>query len=150
MKKSQRLQVIIDLKAREEKKYLEALGLKQTEKQQKESQVDNLTNYRKDYLDKNAEQLENGISVFRLIEFKAFLEKMDKAITGEKQALEQMANQVNELKKQWEKAHLNTKNIEKIQFKARVSEQKELEKKEQLEMDERTARKKRSGTNAAY
>lgn len=150
MKKSQRLQVIIDLKAREEKKYLEALGLKQTEKQQKESQVNNLTNYRQDYLDKNAAQLEKGLSVFRLIEFKAFLEKMDKAITGEKQALEQMASQINELKRLWEKAHLNTKNIEKIQFKARVFEQKESEKKEQLEMDERAARKKRSGTNAAY
>lgn len=150
MKKSQRLQIIIDLKAREEKKFLETLGLRQSQKQQKEVQLNNLISYRQDYLDKNADQLEKGLSVLRLIEFKAFLEKMDKAIEGEKQALEKIGRQVNDLKIQWEQAHLNTKNITKIQSKAKTAEQKVIEKKEQLETDERAARRKKSGINGAY
>lgn len=149
MKKSQRLQVIVDLKAREEKKYLEALGLRQAQKQQKETQLNNLIKYRQDYLDKNAEHLKRGLPVLQLIEFKAFLDKMGKAIEGEKQALENIAKQANELRMQWEKAHLNTKNIGKIQLKAEVTEHKEIEKKEQLETDERAARRN-SGINSAY
>lgn len=149
MKKSQRLQVIVDLKAREEKKYLEALGLRQAQKQQKETQLNNLIKYRQDYLDKNAEHLKRGLPVLQLIEFKAFLDKMDKAIEGEKQALENIAKQANKLRMQWEKAHLNTKNIGKIQLKAEVTEHKEIEKKEQLETDERAARRN-SGINSAY
>ena len=138
MKKSQRLQIIIDLKAREEKNTLEALGLGQSQKQQ----LNDLKNYRQDYLNKNASQLEKGLSVLRLIEFKVFLEKMDKAIEGEKQALERLESRVNELRQQWEQAHLKTKNIAKIQSKAKVAEQKVIEKKEQLETDERAARRK--------
>jgi len=150
MKKSQRLQVIIDLKENQEKKCLEALGAEQFKKQQKAEQLNNLQSYRQDYVDKNAAQLAKGLPVLRLLEFNAFLEKMNQAIEGEKQALDRIDQQVNLLRDRWEKAHLHTKNIQKIQLKAKSVEQKDLDKKEQLEMDERGSRRKRSGTDDAY
>ena len=66
MKKSQRLQVIIDLKENQEKKYLEALGVEQLKKQQKAEQLNNLQSYHQDYVDKNAAQLAKGLAVLRL------------------------------------------------------------------------------------
>jgi len=149
MKKSQRLQVIIDLKAREEQRYLEVLGIEQEKKNQKEQQLNNLKMYRQDYLNKNAEKLKQGLSVFQLQEFNAFIGKMDQAIEGEKISFEKIDEQVQLLRSEWEKAHLHTKNIEKIQLKAKMIEQKELDKKEQNEMDDRSSRKRGSGIDGA-
>jgi len=150
MKKSQRLQLIIDLKENQEKKCLEALGAEQLKKQQKAEQLNNLQRYHQDYVDKNAVQLKKGLPVLRLLEFNAFLEKMDKAIEGEEQALDRLDDQVNVLRDRWEKAHLHTKNIQKIQLKAKHLEQKDQDKKEQLEMDDRASRRRGSGTDDAY
>jgi len=150
MKKSQRLQVIIDLKENQEKLCLEALGAEQLKKQQKAEQLNNLQSYHQDYVDTNAAQLAKGLPVLRLLEFNAFLEKVDKAIEGEKQALDRVDQQVNVLRERWEKAHLHTKNIQKIQLKAKQLEEKELEKKEQLEMDERASRRRGAGIDDAY
>jgi len=150
MKKSQRLQVIIDLKENQEKLCLEALGAEQLKKQQKAEQLNNLQSYHQDYVDKNAAQLAKGLPVLRLLEFNAFLEKVDKAIEGERQALDRVDQQINVLRERWEKAHLHTKNIQKIQLKAKQLEEKELEKKEQLEMDERASRRRGTGIDDAY
>jgi len=150
MKKSQRLQVIIDLKENQEKLCLEALGAEQLKKQQKAEQLNNLQSYHQDYVDKNAAQLAKGLPVLRLLEFNAFLEKVDKAIEGERQALDRVDQQINVLRERWEKAHLHTKNIQKIQLKAKQLEEKELEKKEQLEMDERASRRRGAGIDDAY
>ena len=143
MKRSQRLQVIVDLKINQEKKYLEALGKQQNIKLQKETQLNSLKNYRQDYRDKNEHLIKSGISVMQLMEFRAFMEKMDKAIDGEEIALRSLDSELERLKKNWEEAHMYTQGMQKIQGNARVCEQKQEEKKEQLEMDDRAARKKR-------
>jgi len=143
VKRSQRLQVIVDLKINQEKKYLEALGKQQNIKLQKETQLNSLKNYRQDYRDKNEHLIKSGISVMQLMEFRAFMEKMDKAIDGEEIALRSLDSELERLKKNWEEAHMYTQGMQKIQGNARVCEQKQEEKKEQLEMDDRAARKKR-------
>ncbi|MDF1583764.1 MAG: flagellar export protein FliJ [Methyloprofundus sp.] len=143
MKRSQRLQVIVDLKINQEKKYLDALGKQRNLKLQKETQLNSLKNYRQDYRDKNDKLIKNGISVTQLMEFRAFMEKMDKAIEGEERTLKMLDSELERLRKNWEEAHMYTEGIQKIQGNARVSEQKQEEKKEQLEMDDRAARKKR-------
>jgi len=143
VKRSQRLQVIVDLKINQEKKYLEALGKQQNIKAQKETQLNSLKNYRQDYRDKNEHLVKSGISVMQLMEFRAFMEKMDEAIAGEERALKFLNSELERLRKNWEEAHMYTQGMQKIQGNARSSEQKQEEKKEQLEMDDRAARKKR-------
>ena len=143
VKRSQRLQVIVDLKMNQEKKHLEVLGQQQNIKCQKETQLNNLKNYRQDYKDKNEHLIKSGISVMQLMEFRAFMEKMDKAIEGEETALKILDSELEYLRNNWEKAHMYTQGMQKIQGKARLSEQKQEEKKEQLEMDDRASRKKR-------
>jgi len=143
VKRSQRLQVIVDLKMNQEKKHLEALGKQQDIKHQKETQLNSLKNYRQDYQDKNEHLVKSGISVMQLMEFRAFMEKMNKAIEGEELALKMLDSELESLRNNWEEAHMYTQGMQKIQGKARVSEQKQEEKKEQLEMDDRASRKKR-------
>lgn len=140
MKRSQRLQVIVDLKSNQEKKQLEVLGIQQVKKQQKETQLNHLKAYRQDYLQKNEQRIKTGVSVVQLMEFRAFIEKIDKAIEGEELALNAISKELQRLRKIWEEAHLYTKNIQKVQKNAQVNEQKQVDKKEQLEMDEHAAR----------
>ncbi|MCF7972054.1 MAG: flagellar export protein FliJ [Methylococcaceae bacterium] len=142
MKRSQRLQVVVDLKVNQEKKHLEALGKQQNIKLQKETQLNSLKSYRQDYRQKNEHLIKSGISVMQLMEFRAFMEKMDKAIEGEEMALKVLDNELERLRKNWEEAHKYTQGMQKIQGNSRLSEQKQEEKKEQLEMDDRAARKK--------
>jgi len=143
VKRSQRLQVIVDLRVNQEKKYLESLGMQQNIKLQKETQLNSLKNYRQDYRQKNEHLIKSGISVMQLMEFRAFMEKMDKAIDGEEKALKLLDSELARLRKNWEEAHMYTQGMQKIQGNARLSEQKQEEQKEQLEMDDRAARKKR-------
>jgi flagellar FliJ protein len=150
MKKSQRLQVIVDLKANQEKKSLDALGVAQSRKQQKEVQLKSLKEYRQDYLQKNGQVLKKGVSIVRLMEFRAFMEKMDKAVASEEQLLTSIEQEIASLRKNWEIAHITTKSMQKVQNSARTSEQKEAEKKEQLEQDERAGRSSvNNGINSA-
>ncbi|NOQ80955.1 MAG: flagellar export protein FliJ [Methylophaga sp.] len=143
VKRSQRLQVIVDLKINQEKKYLEALGKQQNIKVQKETQLNSLKSYRQDYRGKNEHLIKSGISVMQLMEFRAFMGKMDKAIEGEEVTLKSLDSELERLRKNWEEAHMYTQGMQKIQGNARSNEQKQEEKKEQLEMDDRAARKKR-------
>ncbi len=140
MKKSQRLQVLVDLKSNQEKKYLDALGMAQSKKQQKEAQLKNLKDYQQDYLQQHEQTLKKGLSVIKLMEFRAFMEKMDKAIAGEEQSLIHIAQEIADLRKNWEVAHITTKNMQKVQNNAHMHELKAAEKKEQLEQDERAGR----------
>lgn len=139
MKKSQRLQVIVDLKSDQEEKYRQTLIQEQEKQQQKQQQLNSLINYRQDYLQKNQQQSQKGISVVRLMEFRAFIDKMEQAIAGEKVALAALDSEVSRLKKCWEEAHQHTSNMQKIQRNAQLFEQQQAEKKEQLEQDDQTA-----------
>jgi len=140
MKRSQRLQVIVDLKANEEKKQLEVLAREQAKKVQKEAQLQSLKAYQQDYFQQNKAKMKSGISVLQLLEFREFIAKMDQAIDGEEQGLQEINSAVTRLKKEWETAHFSTQNMQKIQLKARKTEIALVEKKEQLEMDEHAAR----------
>ncbi len=150
MKRSQRLQVIVDLKVNEEKKRLEALAQEQARKVQKEAQLQSLKAYQQDYFQKNNAQMKNGISVLQLLEFREFIAKMEQAIDGEERDLQEINSTIARLKKEWEAAHFYTQNIQKIQCKAKKTETALVEKKEQLEMDEHAARLSiKSGINNA-
>ena len=86
----------------------------------------------------------------QLMEFRSFIEKIDTAIAGEEAALKAINDELEVLRKNWEEAHLYTKNMQKMQKKAHVNEQKDVEKKEQLEMDEHASQGVfRSGINNA-
>ncbi len=138
-KRSQRLQIIVDLKARKEKQYLEQLGIEQVKQNQKKVQLDNFKAYQLDYAKRHAHIMRAGVSVMELLEFRVFMDKMTKAIIGEEVVLQNIELSINQLRKEWEMSHIHTKKIKQIQESSVVIERKAADKKEQLEMDERSA-----------
>jgi flagellar FliJ protein len=150
MKKSQRLKVIIDLHARQERDALEAMGVAQQKLQEQSSQLDNLENYRLDYQVKFALRQQAGINISQLMEFRAFADKLDQAIESQKQTVSNHQREVQRARKRWEDAHQRTKSLQKVSDLALVDEMKVEQKREQAEQDDRAARSGRNdGTGSA-
>ncbi|MFI3122370.1 MAG: flagellar export protein FliJ [Methylococcales bacterium] len=148
MKRSKRLQVIVDIKANQEQKALENLGLTQRQHTQMQGQVDGLTVYRSDYVDKCNAFAREGVKVARLIEFRSFIDKLDVAIVGQERILKSIEQDVQAKRRHWETMHQSTQAIQKVRQSALKVEQKHEDKREQSEMDEhasRLGRKKLTG-----
>lgn len=150
MKKSQRLKVIIDLHARQERDALEALGISQQKLQEQQAQLENLQSYRLDYLGKFALRQQTGINISQLMEFRAFADKLDQAIESQQQTVSNHEREVQRARKRWEDAHQRTKSLQKVSDLALVEEMKVEQKREQAEQDDRAARSgRKDGTGSA-
>lgn len=145
MKKSQRLKVIVDLNADNEKKALDGLGKAQRKKQELQVQLENLQQYRLEYTDQYQAMSEKGVNISQLLEFRAFIDKLDKAINEQKQTVLDMDNNLSFARKNWERWHQKTKSLQKVCKSALREEDKQDDKREQNEQDDRASRLGRNG-----
>ena len=146
MKRSQRLKTLVEIKAAQEQSALEALGAAQRKRQEIQAQVDSLKNYRLDYQLKFTQLGRAGTGVIQLLEFRAFMDKLDKAIAGQEQALTEWENRLMAKRKSWEDRHHQTQSLQKVCDSARAAELKQEDRLEQLEQDERAGRAGRNNS----
>jgi len=140
VKKSQRIKTIVDIKATQEKKALEVLGVVQRKLQTMQAQVEGLRNYRQEYQDRFEQLGIKGVNVAQLLEFRSFIDKLDKAIIGQEQMLSSVEVEVIAKRKIWEELHHKTQSLQKVCDSALVVEMKQEAKREQQEQDERASR----------
>jgi len=140
MKKSQRIKTIVEIKATQEKNALEMLGAVQRKLQGMQAQVEGLRNYRKEYQDRFDQLGSKGVNVAQLLEFRSFIDKLDKAIMGQEQTLNSIEAEVTAKRKIWEELHHKTQSLQKVCDSALVVEMKQEAKREQQEQDERASR----------
>lgn len=140
MKKSQRIKTIVEIKANQEKNALEVLGGVQRQLQNMQAQVEGLRNYRKEYQDRFDQLGAKGVNVAQLLEFRSFIDKLDKAIMGQEQILSSIEAEVIAKRKIWEELHHKTQSLQKVCDSALVVEMKQEAKREQQEQDERASR----------
>lgn len=140
MKKSQRIKTIVDIKAAQEKNALEALGASQRKLSATQAQVESLRQYRQEYQDRFKQRGHAGIGVVQLQEFRSFMDKLDKAIAGQEQALSECETDLLTKRKEWEGRHHRTQSLQKVCNAALSAELKQEGKREQSEQDERASR----------
>lgn len=140
MKKSQRIKTIVDIKASQEKSALEALGAVQRKHQGMQAQVEGLKIYRREYQDRFDQLGAKGVNVAQLLEFRSFIDKLDKAIIGQEQMLDSIEAEVKVKRKIWEELHHKTQSLQKVCDSALKVEMKQEAKREQQEQDERASR----------
>ena len=151
MKKSKRLDVIVNLNAEKEKKILNDMGEVQSQRQQAQSQLKNLTQYRQEYHNNYSPLGKTSTSVTQFLDFRAFIEKLDKAIADQKQIVLNLDKNVFFAKKVWEQQHQKTTSLKKVHQSALTEEEKLEDIKEQKEQDDRSSRiGNRSGTKSVY
>jgi len=149
MRKSQRLQVIVDLNENNEKKALEVLGKAQIKKQSLQTQLESLIVYRQEYKDKYQSITKIGVNISQLLEFRAFISKLDKAIEEQEQEISDIEKTVIHVRAAWERQHQKTKSLQKVYGAARKEEIKQENKKEQNEQDDRSTRIGKGGMRNA-
>lgn len=148
MKKSKRIQVIVDIKAMQKKSALESLGLAQIKLQTLQDQINGLRNYRKEYQDNFDKLGVNGVNVSKLLEFRSFIDKLDKAIIGQEHMLIAIETEIKDKRKIWEELHQKTQSLQKVCDAALAVEIKQEAKREQIEQDERSSRIGRKNRHA--
>lgn len=150
MKRSKRLQTIVDLHVVQEKDALQIMGHCQRKLEEQQNQLEHLKTYREEYMVKLAERQKMGLNVSQLLEFRAFAEKLDKAIDGQRQAVATQERDFHRAQVKWEECHQRTKSLEKLSEMALAEEIKLENKREQHEQDARAARSARKdGINNA-
>ena len=150
MKKSQRLTTVVEIKETQEKKVLEMLGDCQSKHLKKVNQLENLIKYRQQYQEKYKLLAGNGLGIKQILEYRAFIDKLEKAITKEDQMLEVSSKELVAKRKKWEVAHQQTISMQKARDTALAGELKIVEKQEQAELDERASRGgRKNGTGNA-
>lgn len=147
MKKSQRIKTVVEIKAAKEKNALEALGVVQKKRSTMQAQVEGLKNYRQEYQDKFDQLGSGGVNVAQFMEFRAFIEKLDKAITGQENLLNSLEADLMVKRKNWEQRHHETRSLQKICYSALEAEMQQESKREQIEQDERASRGNRSNVS---
>ncbi len=151
MANKRRLEVIIDLYQRQEKQALEILGGSQRQFQQMTQKLGSLEQYRQEYEQRGLVQMGQQFSAHDLLEYRAFLNKLDQAINDQKQLVEQQKQQIENDREQWRLKHQKTESLLKLDEKAQIQLLKQLEKNEQLEQDSRSSRTgNKSGTGTAW
>lgn len=145
MKRSKRIQVIVDLKADVEQQALQSLGKCQGQHQKTVKQIEHLTTYRQEYLNKFNAKGSAGVSIHQLQEFRAFVVKLDTAIAGQEKVLQDLVEKLSKKRNIWLQAHQKTNSLQKVQDSAVNMEQIQVEKREQKEQDERASRSGRGG-----
>lgn len=147
MKKSQRIKTIVDIKATQEKNALEVLGAVQRKLLSLQAQVEGLRNYRKEYQDRFDQLGIKGVNVAQLMEFRSFIDKLDKAIIGQEHLLDSVEAELMAKRKIWEELHQKTQSLQKVCDSALAVEMQQEAKREQLEQDERASRIGRNNSN---
>ena len=139
MKKSQRIQTIVDLKESQEKNALEDLGTTQRKQQEQRLKLKNLKKYRAEYQQQYRQINDTAVSVKRLLDFRAFISKLDRAIEDQLHALQEAEKELSYKRKIWESAHHRTNSLKKIHATSRTEENLQQEKIEQKEQDDLAA-----------
>jgi flagellar FliJ protein len=139
-KKSQRLKVIIELQLLQEQEALQALGRCQQKFQELLTQLEGLQNYRLEYQANLTKKQALGMGISQLLEFRAFAEKLDKAIEGQNLSLKIQEQELQRAQSYWEESRQRMKSLQKVSDLALAEELKIENRREQLEQDARAAR----------
>ena len=136
MQRSKRLTPIKELAQNNEKNAAHALA-SALEKQKRESdKLEQLFQYRIEYLQQMEVQIKKGINGTKLQQYHLFLSKLDSAISHQKNVFESCVKQLDRTKNNWQQKHCKTEAISQVMNKMAVKEQNVLDKREAKQNDE--------------
>ena len=150
MKRSERLGFIVELAARQEQEALENLGSSQRKLNDLLQQLQQLQSYRTDYRTQFDRQQRQGIAVDRLLELRAFSERLDQAIDSQQQTTTHQERELQRLRSHWLDKRRHRQALDNLRQQALRDEASEQARREQQETDARALRVSRKrGTTPA-
>lgn len=139
MSRSKKLKPVVDLKHQATEKELKTLGELTAIYQQEQSQLNDLAQYRKDYLIRFQTQ-SHQLTAQKSLELRRFLTQLDQAIDAQEMLVEKCQQEVKKQQQQWLQARTKEQAVELLVEKYQAQEAHQLLKKEQREGDEYASR----------
>ncbi|WP_455209592.1 flagellar export protein FliJ [Kaarinaea lacus] len=140
MKKSRRMQPLRRVAESKEQQAATELGRAQQQLQNQIDRLNELLNYKTEYLTQFQQTGQNGMPVDRLQSFRSFLEKLDIAVEQQKQAVKIAGELVDKRKYQWFSSRDKVKIFDNVISKIVEQEHKQEDKQEQKDSDDRAQR----------
>jgi len=147
MKRSQRLQPVRDFMARKEAEAARAMTEAARELAQAEERLEALQRFRREYAARMQRQ-DSVMNAGQLQAYRAFLANLGQAIEEQQTVLQQMRQQHAALERHWRQLHCRLRGVGKFQDRLRHEENRSRERRQQAELDDRSAaryRKTRAG-----
>ncbi|MEN8259098.1 MAG: flagellar export protein FliJ [Pseudomonadota bacterium] len=141
MKRSKRLEPIVEMAESRESDARQRLGKCQVKKRELLEKVDALKRYRNDYSFRLELIGSNGLNAKQYNDYRTFLGKLNRAIEEQETVLEKIEKELQNHEKAWAAARQYMTSLRKVHASSLTEEIKTLEHREQREADDRAARK---------
>jgi flagellar FliJ protein len=142
---SKRFQPVQRVAESREKSAAKVLGDSQRNMQAQQAKLGELKQYHQEYLERFETAARNGMSANQLQEYRAFLDKLDKAIKEQEKVVLATQFECSKRKDEWQKKRIRTQALGKAVERMQSAEQKERDSREQKELDERNQRGRFNG-----
>lgn len=137
MKKSERMQVLVDISQRKEEEVAKLLAKDQARLQQDQQKLQELKEYADQY-DQQRNLL--GLSPYLTTNYQHFVERLQQAIQQQAMQVKRSQQQVNMSLKRWQDARAKTKGMDWLKDKSVQEEVAAADKQEQKQIDEFASR----------
>jgi len=139
---SKRFKPIQKIATHKERKAAAALGESLKQREAAQAQLDDLRQYRAEYLERFSGATQAGLSSRQIIEYQVFITKLETAITQQEEIVSQSQQACDSSKAQWRGRYTKSKAMENVVGRMQKAERKDINRKEQSESDDRAQRKR--------
>jgi len=140
MKRSQRLEPVVKVAQNREQQAARALGDSQQALSQAEQRLDELKNYREEYVRRFHASGAAGMSAVQMGDYRLFLSNLSRAIEQQVELVQQAVAAVEQQRQQWFSRRGKVKMLGNVVSRFQTDERRVVDRKEQLEQDERSQR----------
>ncbi len=136
MKRSQRLEPVVKVAENREQQAARSLGDSQSALKQAQQRLDELKNYREEYIQRFHANGAVGMSAVQMGDYRLFLSNLSRAIEQQTGLVQQAAAVVEQQRQQWFTHRGKVKMLGNVVSRFQTEEQRVVDRKEQLEQDE--------------
>lgn len=136
MNASDRFKPVLKVAANREASAARKFGQSRRQQLQEEQKLSELRDYHAEYLHRFRESASIGISASQLLEYQAFLKKLETAITEQEEAVRRSRVNCQQHKQRWTEKHIRTQSMDAALERLRASEARERESLDQKLSDE--------------
>ena len=140
MKRSQRLEPVVKVAENREQQAARSLGDSQSALNQAEQRLNELKGYREEYIQRFHANGATGMSAVQMGDYRLFLSNLSRAIEQQTGLVQQAIAVVEQQRQQWFSRRGKVKMLGNVVSRFQTDEQRVVDRKEQLEQDERAQR----------
>lgn len=145
MNRLQKMTPILELAERAETRAAKILGECQQRLETARKGLENLASFRRSYSEQFEQTGQQGLSVHRLTEFRAFLHKINKAVAEQERVIKHTEEELALLRRSWEEAHSKVLGLQKVVGKLVAEVEAQEQRREQIEQDDRIGSRRGGG-----